>query len=76
MNENSNPATTYENDIKRLQQIVQQMENGQLNIDDLAAQLKEAKTLITRCQKKLTDVEQDVAKILNDDASLCNVKEN
>jgi len=54
----------YESAMKRLEEIVRQMENNELTIDDLTENLKEAKTLITFCQKKLYKVDEDVKRIL------------
>ena len=52
--------------MKRLQTIVSQMENGEMDIDALLANLKEAKQLIDFCKNKLTRVETDVKKILEE----------
>ena len=57
---------TYEEAIGKLNTIVQKIESGQMDIDSLAANLKEAKELITFCKDKLTKVEEDVKKILSD----------
>lgn len=54
----------YESAMKRLEEIVRQMENNELTIDDLTENLKEAKALITFCQKKLYKVDEDVKRIL------------
>ena len=59
-----NKELKYEDAVKRLQTIVAQIENGDTDIDRLAASLKEAKTLIKFCKEKLQKVETDVKKIL------------
>ncbi|MBQ9363050.1 MAG: exodeoxyribonuclease VII small subunit [Bacteroidaceae bacterium] len=59
-------TTTYEQAMKRLQTIVSQMENGEMDIDALLTNLKEAKQLIDFCRNKLTRVETDVKKILEE----------
>ncbi|MBR2155098.1 MAG: exodeoxyribonuclease VII small subunit [Bacteroidaceae bacterium] len=61
-----NKKPTYEQAMKRLQTIVSQMENGEMDIDSLLANLKEAKQLIDFCRNKLTQVETDVKKILEE----------
>ncbi len=58
---------TYEQAISRLKEIVAKVESGQMNIDDLAANLKEAKQLSDFCKAKLTGVEADVKKILEEE---------
>lgn len=55
----------YTEAIQRLESIVSQLENGDLDVDKLADKLKEAKQLIGFCKSKLLHVEQDVKKILD-----------
>ncbi len=57
---------TYEQSIRRLEEIVQKIERGEMDIDSLTANLKEAKQLVAFCKDKLTKVENDVQKILED----------
>lgn len=55
---------TYEQAAHRLEEIVAKIERGDLDVDSLAANLKEAKALVDFCKVKLTKVEADVKKIL------------
>ena len=57
----------YENAVKRLEEIVSNMENGELDIDTLGEKLKEAKRLLRMCREKLTNTEKEVKLILDDD---------
>lgn len=54
----------YEEAMARLETIVQQMEQGELDIDSLAKQLTEAKKLIALCETKLTAANDKIDKIL------------
>lgn len=63
---NKKISLTYEQAMKRLEQIVFQIENGQMDVDSLAASLKEAKDLVNFCKGKLLKTEKDVKKILDD----------
>ena len=45
---------TYSQAISRLEQIVSQIDNNELDIDQLADKIKEANGLIAFCQSKLT----------------------
>ncbi len=56
---------TYEKAMKRLEQIVEKIESGEMDIDSLAKNLKEAKTLVEYCKEKLTTVEAEVKKCLD-----------
>lgn len=61
------PKLTYEQAISRLEEIVNNLERGDLALDSLAQQIKEAQELLTFCRAKLTQVETDVKKILEDE---------
>lgn len=56
---------TYEKAVKRLEQIVATIENGEMDIDALAKNLKEAKELVDYCKAKLINVEEEVKKCLD-----------
>lgn len=58
-------SMTYENAMKRLEQIVAQIENNELNIDQLSSSLKEAQGLITFCKDKLYGTDAEIKKILD-----------
>lgn len=66
--EMSTTPLTYEAALKQLQEITTRLEQGKLNIDDLAATLKQANSLLTFCRQKLTTVEADVKAILDGEA--------
>lgn len=55
---------SYAEAIKRLEAIVNQIENSELEIDDLTKRIKEANELIQICTDKLTQVDQEVEKTL------------
>ena len=57
-------SLTYENAMKRLEQIVSQIENNELNIDRLSTSLKEAQELITFCKGKLYETDTEIKKML------------
>ncbi len=55
---------SYEESIRQLEALAQQMERGDLPIDTLADKLREAKQLIASCRKQLTEADEQVQKIL------------
>jgi exodeoxyribonuclease VII small subunit len=61
MNE-SNYVAAFE----ELQEIVGEMETGNINIDELAIKVKRAAELIKICKSKLKATELDVQKILDE----------
>jgi exodeoxyribonuclease VII small subunit len=58
----------YEAAFAELQTIVRRMENDELDIDQMSEQLKRAQDLIKLCKEKLTKAEEDIQKILSENA--------
>jgi len=56
----------YEEAVQQLEAIVEQMENGELDIDQLSEKLKTAQKLIKLCKDKLTKTDEEIKKILED----------
>jgi exodeoxyribonuclease VII small subunit len=56
----------YADAFAELQQIVEDIENGQISVDELSEKVKRATQLIRICKAKLTATEEDVNKILKD----------
>ena len=54
----------YEKAIKEIETIVDQMERNELDIDQLAEKLKEAKQLIKECKDKLYKTNEEVKALL------------
>ena len=50
-----------------LQTIVRKMENDELDIDQMAEELKRAQELIKLCKDKLTKTDEEIKKILAQD---------
>ncbi len=61
-----NQEMKYEKAYAELQTIVRQMENDELDIDQMAEQLKRAQELIKLCKDKLTKTDEEIKKILAD----------
>jgi exodeoxyribonuclease VII small subunit len=57
---------TYQSAFMELQQIVTDLEEGEVNVDELSEKVKRATRLIAVCKSKLTETEEDVNKILRD----------
>ena len=53
----------YEEAMAQLEGIVRKMESNELNIDEIAAQLKTAQQLIKFCKDKLSKTEAELSKI-------------
>lgn len=57
---------SYAKSFEELQDIVQEIENGEISVDILSEKVKRAAELIKVCRKKLSETEEDVARILKD----------
>lgn len=57
---------TYNNAIERLNEIMQNVQGGKMDIDQLSGALKEAKELIQFCREKLYKVDEEVKSLLDD----------
>lgn len=58
-----NDEMKYEAAMAQLEDIVRKMESNELDIDEIAAQLKAAQRLIKSCKDKLSKTEAELSKI-------------
>ncbi len=56
---------TYEQAMQRLEEMAQQMESGDIGIDEMAERLREAQELMEYCHKKLYEAEKNCKSLLN-----------
>ena len=54
----------YEEAMKRLEEIVSEIEAGKLDMDRIGDSLKEARELIKFCKDKLFETDEEIKKIL------------
>ena len=54
----------YEEAVHKLEAIVDKMERGELDIDSMAAQLKEAQELVKLCKQNLKRTDNEIQKLL------------
>ena len=57
---------TYSQAMDRLEKIVSQIDNKELDIDMLAEKIKEANEIIKFCSDKLTKADQEIEKLLSE----------
>ncbi len=56
----------YQEAFHELQQIVAEIEEGEISIDDLSVKVKRAAALIRICKAKLSATEEDVNQVLRE----------
>ncbi len=61
-----NDTPNYTDAFEELQQIVAEIEDGQISVDELSEKVKRAAHLINICKTKLSSTEEDVNRILKD----------
>jgi len=54
---------SYAQAVKRLDEILERIEKGEVDIDELSALVEEAADLVTLCRRKLTQAEMQVKRI-------------
>ena len=56
----------YEEAVHQLENIVEKMERGDLDVDSMVSQLKRAQELVKLCKKKLKHTDDEIQKLLSD----------
>lgn len=64
----------FEESLLELEQIVKDLENGNIPLDDAITKFNEAMILAKNCNDKLSKAEESVNKILNKDGKLEDFK--
>ncbi len=54
---------TYSQAVSRLEEILERLERGEVDIDELSAMVEEAAELVSLCRRKLTEAEMQVRRI-------------
>lgn len=70
MNKMVKKALSYSESVKEIEEILHQLESGELDVDILAEKVKRATELINQCKKRLSSTEEQVNKILEENEDL------
>jgi exodeoxyribonuclease VII small subunit len=73
---NQSDAVSFESALERLEEITDQLENGELGLDDSLKLYTEGIALARRCNQQLTLAEEKVAKLLSADGTLTDFSIN
>lgn len=60
----------FETSLKRLETLVEEMEAGDLSLDQMIAHFEEGSTLVDVCGKRLNEVEQRIEKLVKKDGKI------
>jgi exodeoxyribonuclease VII small subunit len=59
-------SENYQASFEELQQIVEEIETGEISVDELSIKVKRAAILLKICKEKLSSTEEDVNQILKE----------
>ena len=62
----SNSKNTFEESLKKLEKIVEKLEDGNVNLDDSIKSFEEGVALVKECQKQLSEYEIKIQTLLED----------
>ena len=65
---------TFEESLLNLENIIRELEKGEVPLDDMVKKYTEAMELVKFCNQKLTNATETVNKVLNADGSLEDFK--
>jgi exodeoxyribonuclease VII small subunit len=57
----------YSDAVAEIEEILEQIETGELDVDDLTGKVKRVSQLIQICKAKLHEADEDIKKILSQD---------
>ena len=56
----------YEDSLKELNQILSELESGEISVDEIAKKVKRANELLDYCQSRLRSIENEMEKFFGD----------
>ena len=66
-------SADFEKSLGRLEELVDEMEGGELSLEGMIQHFEEGSKLVDLCTKKLNDVEQKIEKLVKKDGELQEV---
>jgi len=67
---------SFEESLEKLEEIVYKLENGDVPLDDAISEFTTAMELVKVCNEKLTNAEESIAKIVEDNGDLIDFNVN
>lgn len=66
-------SADFEKSLERLEQLVEEMESGELSLEAMIRHFEEGSRLVELCTTKLNEVEQKIEKLVKKDGKLDEV---
>ena len=71
-----NESFSFEEKLAELEKIVNNLETGQVPLDDAIEEFKKAMDLVKECDEKLNSAQEAIAKIVNDNKEVVEFEIN
>lgn len=75
MSENKKEKISFEEALQKLEKIVNQLESGDVPLEDALSQFQEGMELSKYCQETLNNAERTLAKMIGNDGSVQNLEQ-
>ena len=62
----ANKETKFEDNVKELEEIINELENGEIDLEESIDKYTKAMKLVNICDKKLKNIEEQVSKIVTE----------
>ena len=66
-------SADFEQSLARLEELVDEMESGELGLEAMIKHFEEGSKLVETCSKKLNEVEQKIEKLVKKDGAMTTV---
>ena len=66
-------SADFEQSLERLEELVEEMEGGELSLEEMIKHFEEGSKLAGLCSKRLNEVEQKIEKLVKKDGELLEV---
>ena len=63
-------SANFEQSLERLESLVEEMEGGELSLEDMIRHFEEGSKLVELCTEKLNEVEKKIEKLVKKDGEL------
>ena len=71
-----NENFSFEEKLEELEKIVNNLETGEVSLDDAIEEFKKAMDLVKECDEKLNSAQEAIAKIVNDNKEVVDFEVN
>ena len=71
-----NEENSFEENLEELEEIVDKLENGNVLLDDAINEFNKAMVLVKKCDDKLNDAKESIAKLVKENGDIINFNDD